>query len=102
RLPAPPTPAGGLPILVAVSGATALVYESLWMRSFGLIFGNTTDAVALVLATFMGGLAMGSLLVARRRAAAPLRAYAFVELGIGTTALLTLPLLEALPHAYGA
>jgi spermidine synthase len=91
-----------LPFLVAVSGATALVYESLWMRSFGLIFGNTTDAVALVLATFMGGLAMGSLLVARRRAAAPLRAYAFVELGIGTTALLTLPLLEALPHAYGA
>jgi spermidine synthase len=95
-------PARALPLFVAVSGATGLVYESLWMRSFGLIFGNTTDAVALVLATFMGGLAWGGLLAARRRAADPLRAYARVELGIGASALVTLPLLRALPGAYGA
>ena len=45
--------------LVFASGAAGLVYESLWLRSFGLVFGNTTDAVAVVLATFMGGLALG-------------------------------------------
>ena len=51
------------------------------MRSFGLIFGNTTDAVAMVLAVFMGGLALGSALVARRRSLDPLRAYAFLNTG---------------------
>ena len=36
------------------------------MRSFGLIFGSTNGAVALVLAVFMGGLALGSALASRR------------------------------------
>src|SRR5512139_660896 len=93
--------ARALPFLVALSGAAALVYESLWMRSFGLIFGGTTSAVAMVLAVFMGGLALGSALAARRPAADPLRAYALVEMAVGATALLTLPLLRALPWAYG-
>jgi spermidine synthase len=92
----------GLPWLVALSGATGLLYESLWMRSFGLVFGNTTDAVGLVLATFMGGLALGSWLAGRKTARDPLRTYARVELGIGASALLTLPLLKALPAVYGA
>ncbi len=90
-----------LPLLVAVSGAAALVYESLWMRSFGLIFGNTTSAVAMVLAVFLGGLALGSALAARRPSRDPLRDYARVELAVGASALLTLPLLRALPWAYG-
>ena len=107
-MPDPKTPqftdrvARGLPFLVAVSGGAALVYESVWMRSFGLIFGNTTDAVAMVLAVFMGGLALGSALVARRRSPDPLRTYAFLELAIGGAAILTLPLLRALPWVYGA
>jgi spermidine synthase len=91
-----------LPLLVALSGTAALVYESQWMRSFGLIFGNTTDAVAWVLAVFMGGLALGSALAARRASADPLRAYARVELGVGAAALATLPLLRGLPWTYGA
>jgi spermidine synthase len=91
-----------LPFLVALSGAAALVYESLWLRSFGLIFGGTTSAVAMVLAVFMGGLAIGSALVARRRVADPLLAYGHLELLAGATALVTLPLLRLLPWAYGA
>jgi spermidine synthase len=94
--------ARALPLLVALSGAAALVYESLWLRSFGLIFGGTTSAVAMVLAVFMGGLAIGSALAARRAVADPLLAYARLELSIGVAALLTLPLLRALPWAYGA
>jgi spermidine synthase len=93
--------ARAFPILVALSGAAALVYESLWMRSFGLIFGGTTSAVAMVLAVFMGGMALGSALAARRPAGHPLRAYARVEMAVGATALLALPLLRALPWAYG-
>ena len=51
-----------LPLLVFLSGATALVYETLWLRSFGLIFGNTTRAVSLVLATFMTLLVLPALM----------------------------------------
>jgi spermidine synthase len=91
-----------LPVLVFASGAAGLVYESLWLRSFGIVFGNTTDAVAVVLATFMGGLAVGSAWSARWRTASPLRAYARVEMGIAGAALLTLPLLRALPHVYAS
>ena len=91
-----------LPFLVALSGAAALVYESLWMRWFGLIFGNTTSAVAWVLAVFLGGLAIGSALAARWPSRDPLRDYARVELAVGAAALVTLPLLRALPWAYGA
>ena len=98
-----PTPAAtrGLPWLVAASGAAALVYESLWMRAFGLIFGGTTRAVALVLAVYMAGLAAGGALAARRSARDALRAYARLELVAGLFALLTLPLLRALPWLYG-
>ena len=91
-----------LPLLVFVSGAAALVYESLWMRSFGLVFGSTTGAVALVLAVFMAGLALGSAAAARRAARDPLGSYGLVEVGAGGCALLTLPLLRALPAAYAA
>ena len=87
-------------VLVTLSGATGLVYQSLWLRSFGLVFGTTTDAIALVLAVFMGGLGLGSALAGRRRSISPLRDYAFVELGIGASALVTLPLLHALPSVY--
>ncbi len=93
--------ARALPFLVALSGAAALVYESVWMRSFGLIFGGTTSAVAMVLAVFMGGMALGSALAARRPAAHPLQAYARVEMFVGATALVTLSLLRGLPWAYG-
>jgi spermidine synthase len=86
--------------LVTLSGATGLVYQSLWLRSFGLVFGTTTDAIALVLAVFMGGLGLGSYLAGRRRSASPLRDYARIEIGIGLTALVTLPLLRWLPGAY--
>src|SRR3972149_9909782 len=87
--------ARALPFLVALSGGAALVYESLWLRSFGLIFGGTTSAVAMVLAVFMGGLAIGSALVARRTVADPLLAYARLALSIGVAALLRLPVLRA-------
>ena len=32
-----------------------MVYETLWIRIFGLVFGNTTYAVSIVLAVFMSG-----------------------------------------------
>lgn len=91
-----------VPIFAFLSGAAALTYESIWMRSFGLIFGVTTHALCVTLVTFMGGLALGSVVVSRLRVASALRAYAAVEAGIGLSALLTFLILRRLPAWYGA
>lgn len=78
-----------------LSGAVALVYQVLWTRQLGYVFGVTIQAASTVLACFMGGLAIGSYLAGRwsdsmRR---PLRAFAIVELLIAGAALLTPTLL---------
>lgn len=80
-----------------LSGATGLIYEVLWMRMLGLVFGATTLAVSTVLAAFMGGLALGSALAGRlgARVVRPVRAYGLLEIGIALYAL-AVPFLFAL------
>ena len=72
-----------------LSGAAALLFETLWFRLAGLAFGNSVWASSLVLASFMAGLALGNFLAAWRgqRLGRPLRAYAFLEGIIGLTGL---------------
>jgi spermidine synthase len=76
-------------VLFFLSGAAGLVYEVLWTRQLSLVFGVTTYAVSTVLATFMGGLALGSWLIGRAvdRRRNPLLVYALLEAGIGLYAL---------------
>ena len=75
--------------LLFASGAAGLIYQVAWVRLLGLAFGVTVYAVSTVLAAFMGGLAIGSLVGGRRADLVqwPLRAYGLVELGVGVTAL---------------
>jgi spermidine synthase len=77
-----------------LSGATGLIYEVLWARMLGLVFGATTFAISAVLAAFMGGLALGSALSGKlaARIKRPLRAYGFIEIGIALYAI-TVPFL---------
>ena len=85
-----------------LSGATGLIYEVLWMRMLGLVFGATTLAVSTVLVAFMCGLALGSALAGRlgARIQRPLRVYGLFEIGIALYAL-AVPLLFTLTdHAY--
>ncbi len=87
-----------------LSGATGLVYEVLWIRMLGLVFGHTVFAVTTVLTAFMAGLGLGSWIFGRLadRQARPLRLYGLLELGIGVFCLLVpllLPLVEALYRA---
>ena len=79
-----------------ISGCAGLIYEVLWSRLLGLLYGNTALAVSIVLAAFMAGLALGSAMLGRYadRHGQPLRLYALLEWGIGVYALL-LPLLFA-------
>ena len=79
------------------SGGTALVYEVVWSKFLSQMFGSTIYAQTVVLAAFMGGLALGNKLLGRwaDRAAQPLRAYGFLEIAIGIYAFL-FPALDAL------
>jgi spermidine synthase len=47
--------------IFAVSGFCAMAYEVIWIRLLGLIIGPTTYSFTLVIATFIIGLALGSL-----------------------------------------
>ena len=51
--------------LFVVSGFTGLIYESVWSHYLKLFLGHAAYAQTLVLAIFMGGMALGSCLVAR-------------------------------------
>jgi predicted membrane-bound spermidine synthase len=76
-----------------LSGFCALLYEVVWTRLAMASFGVTTTVVSVVLSVFMAGLALGSwiagwppLLRRLRTGRDYLRAYALVELAIGTGA----------------
>jgi spermidine synthase len=83
-----------------ISGASALIFETLWFHQAGLAFGNSVWASSLVLSGFMGGLALGNAMAARYgdRLGNPVRVYAMVELAI---ALSGVGLVYLLP-AFGA
>ncbi|MEQ2006152.1 MAG: fused MFS/spermidine synthase, partial [Limisphaerales bacterium] len=72
-------------LLFFCSGATALVYEVLWSKYLALMLGSTVQAQTVVLAVFMGGLALGNRLFGRRADAAanPLALYGKLEVAIG-------------------
>ncbi|MFC1639468.1 fused MFS/spermidine synthase [Gemmatimonadota bacterium] len=79
-----------------ISGASALVFETLWFFQAGIAFGNSVWASSLVLAGFMGGLALGSAIAVRRgdRLGPPIRTYAVLEIVIAVSGVLlvwTLP-----------
>jgi spermidine synthase len=52
-------------LLFFLSGFSGLVYQIVWARQLGLVFGNTDFAVATTLGVFMFGLGVGSLAVGR-------------------------------------
>ena len=85
-----------------LSGATGLIYEILWARMLGLVFGATAFAISVVLAAFMGGLALGSAGAGRlgARIERPLRAYALIEVGIALYALAVPVLFRLVDHLY--
>lgn len=80
-----------------LSGFCGLVYQIVWMRLIGHVFGNSVYATATVLAAFMGGLAAGSYLGGRMadRREDRVRLYGVLEICIGIYCVI-LPLLLGL------
>ena len=84
--------------LFTLSGFTGLIYESLWTHYLKLFLGAAAFAQSFVLATFMGGMALGAWIASRwsARARNLLAAYGWVEVLIGVAALAFHPIFVAL------
>ena len=84
------------------SGVSGLIYQVVWVRQFGQIFGNTVQSASIVVAIFMVGLGVGGYLLGaiadqrhQFRPGSLVRLYAMLEGLIGGLVLLTS---LALPH----
>jgi spermidine synthase len=93
-------------LLFVGSGCAALIYEIVWFQLLQLVIGSSAVSLGVLLGTFMGGMCLGSLFLARTisRRQHPLRVYAFLELGIALVGILLLfgmPLLGGIYTAWG-
>jgi spermidine synthase len=81
----------GFYLLFFVSGVAALVYQSLWLRMFTLVLGNSLYSASIVFASFMFGLGLGAWLFGRyiEDRKDILGVYIVLELGIAVTGLAT-------------
>src|SRR3989440_10390359 len=83
--------------ILFLSGTGALIFQILWLRLSGLVFGNSVWAAALILSSFMAGLALGSAIaaLAMLHQLRPLRVYAGLEVAV---AILGCSLVFGLPQ----
>jgi len=105
----PAGPPRFLPLLLLLflgSGCAALIYEIVWLQLLQLVIGSSAVSLGLLLGTFMGGMCLGSLALARLipQRCHPLRVYALLEAGLailGVTVLFAVPAVGRLyaPHA---
>jgi spermidine synthase len=91
-------------LLFAASGCAALIYEVVWYQMLQLAIGASAVSLGILLATFMGGLCLGSWCLPRlaRVGTHPLKLYALIELGIGVCGLLVLWGLPLIDDVYFA
>ncbi|MGA2267672.1 MAG: fused MFS/spermidine synthase [Bryobacteraceae bacterium] len=89
-------------ILFAGSGCSALIYEIVWYQLLQLAIGSTAVSLGILLATFMGGLCVGSVGLPRLGFARqhPLRIYAVLELGIALCGVLVLAGIPYIDRVY--
>ncbi|MDB4893363.1 MAG: speE 2, partial [Gemmatimonadetes bacterium] len=100
RRPSPIVPSSDtspplLPLLLLLfvgSGACALIYEVVWFQLLELVVGSSAISIGVLLATYMGGMCIGSLALPRfvPTTRHPLRIYAALELTIGIIGVLEL------------
>lgn len=80
-------------IAFALSGFSAMVYQIAWTRALIMSIGSSTYAFTCILAGFILGLGVGSLLTARRvdRWHNPVLVFGWLELALGLSAILMMP-----------
>jgi len=96
-----------LPLLLLLfvgSGCAALIYEIVWFQLLQMVIGSSAVSLGVLLGTFMGGMCVGSLALARVISPRhhPLKVYAVLELGIGAFGVVILLLIPAIGRLYSA
>jgi spermidine synthase len=89
-------------VLFVGSGCAALIYEIVWFQLLQLVIGSSAVSLGVLLATFMGGMCVGSVslaaVVSRQRH--PLRVYALLELGVAVLGLAMLACVPSVGRIY--
>ena len=90
-----------LSVVLFLSGISALIFETLWLRLSGLEFGNSIWTAALILSSLMAGLALGTAIAAsaKLQRVRPLKFYAALEIAVavfGCTIVFALPIIGEL------
>jgi spermidine synthase len=98
----PPRFLPGVLLLFVGSGCAALIYEVVWFQLMQLVIGASAVSLGVLLATFMGGMCAGSLMLPRLVSPDrhPLAVYARLEFGNGAFGILILFALPALGNLY--
>ncbi|WP_395744316.1 fused MFS/spermidine synthase [Prosthecobacter sp.] len=81
-----------------LSGISALIYQLVWQRALLTIYGSNVESVAMVVAAFLAGLGIGSIVGGwiSKSARAPLvLLFGLAELGVGAYGLISLKLFDA-------
>jgi len=105
NVPADPSPPFHLPFLSVIffiSGFCALIYQTVWIHDFSLIFGSTVVSTSVVVACFFSGIALGSYTFGRWSVSMskPAAVYAVLEILLGTVALVLPVLMTAAQWIY--
>lgn len=89
-------------VLLFISGMAALIYQVLWMKELGLLFGNTAQAAATTLCAFFLGLALGGYFWGQRaiKLENPLHTYGLLELAAATSVVGYFFILDAYHEFY--
>jgi len=86
-------------VTIGISGFVAMVYEIAWIRLLTLVLGASTYSFSLMVATFIFGIGLGSLLLSfKRRQSGYDVIYGLAEAGLGLSVLAMLPLVERVPY----
>jgi spermidine synthase len=91
-------------LLFVASGCAALIYQVVWFHMLRLVVGASAPSLAIVLASFMGGLCIGSLGFSRYvpESRHPLFVYGLLEGAVAALGLAMLVLLPAMGALYFA
>ncbi len=91
-------------ILIAfcLSNASALMYQIVWGRELGYIFGTSIYAVSTVLTSFMAGLALGSYFFGRIIDVYTdnVRFFSYLEIAIGAYGIVMIAIFKIIPYFY--
>jgi predicted membrane-bound spermidine synthase len=88
--------------LFILSGFSGLIYEVVFSKELALIFGSSSIATYTVLATYMGGMALGAGMGGwvAEKIKRPLMAYVFCEMSIGIYCVITPFLFSVIQSIY--